>query len=829
MATLRQPPAPMFIPPPPLPEFYLPKKAVEEETSSASSISNAKVSEPAGRPFPQPVGPVLQIPGTTIEPNGYISLPRKYPPVAGDGADKMSTHHSTRHSLHHSHYGTQTTGTPRATSTPFITIPSPPPICYQNPYHPPPPPPLAIYHICRICLRPRSARYHTEHPIPINGLPPPPGICRRCRVMSVEEKTTQAKYVTLEQSEDVKLGVKCLVNEDDVISHAEMMSRRAEKKYREQRRSCHRKHRNHSSSDSDVPEEIVYRYIEVDKSVTEAPPKQDTTKPDAGSIETDPISGALLEVDNPEAMTKVKISRRTRAESSAKAKSVSHSNVGGSVRASEVDKLDTAKASMSVHSSKSSHSAAQVPSRVNNTKRRDYSESEIRVFARDEVERYRQAERKIAGHPEAYAHGRMVPVQRRIEVSRAEVQPKPWTRPPIEASKTHPPKPWEAPPQAQPRRESVYVEVSRREQAATQPINRTKPEETSGPAKRQSVAERKEPAAPKPVAASVRKQAEDERTTTASIKGTNHSSSEDSRFWYKGATNDRPTERGVVESASRSGEHVRWTVTSSSERERRPRPTTESDPPVSAKLLEVRGEVRERPGSGEPVYEVQRKYRPSQAPESRGAPPRLRSIVEVIEEVELPSEARRATKPPAFSESRVTRREPPVSDRVAELQADFDRQQYRQKRSDHGGPSGQNKDASVRSIAHSDRVYWQDERAIHTANPASSKCTETLRTDRNADGPPLPAERAQPVLQHDETEGYLTMPSPSRFVRRPSDGESWYASRVDTVGIQRQANKERPREATDGTPYRSDRPTRKRRLLEKMTTRPYILLMIHPL
>ncbi|KAF2723128.1 hypothetical protein K431DRAFT_292850 [Polychaeton citri CBS 116435] len=49
---------------------------------------------------------------------------------------------------------------------------------------------LAIYHICRICLRSRSRRFHREHPIPADGVPPPPGICRRCRFLSESNSTT---------------------------------------------------------------------------------------------------------------------------------------------------------------------------------------------------------------------------------------------------------------------------------------------------------------------------------------------------------------------------------------------------------------------------------------------------------------------------------------------------------------------------------------------------------------------------------------------------------------------------------------------------------------
>ena len=54
------------------------------------------------------------------------------------------------------------------------------------------------------------------------------------------------------------------------------------------------------------------------------------------------------------------------------------------------------------------------------------TDSEIRTISRDEIQRYKEAERKLDAHPEAYAHGRLVPVERRIEVERDIAESKPW-------------------------------------------------------------------------------------------------------------------------------------------------------------------------------------------------------------------------------------------------------------------------------------------------------------------------------------------------------------------------------------------------------------------
>jgi len=41
--------------------------------------------------------------------------------------------------------------------------------------------PFTVWHVCFVCQQPRSARFHTEHPVDTNSpVLPPPTICRRC-------------------------------------------------------------------------------------------------------------------------------------------------------------------------------------------------------------------------------------------------------------------------------------------------------------------------------------------------------------------------------------------------------------------------------------------------------------------------------------------------------------------------------------------------------------------------------------------------------------------------------------------------------------------------
>lgn len=56
--------------------------------------------------------------------------------------------------------------------------------------------PFTVWHVCIICQQPRSARYHSEHPIDANfAASPPQSICRRCASKSVSLHMHSAPYV----------------------------------------------------------------------------------------------------------------------------------------------------------------------------------------------------------------------------------------------------------------------------------------------------------------------------------------------------------------------------------------------------------------------------------------------------------------------------------------------------------------------------------------------------------------------------------------------------------------------------------------------------------
>ncbi len=328
-------------------------------------------------------------------------------------------------------------------------------------------PPLAIYHICRVCLRTRSPRYHRDHPIPVDGVPPPPGICRRCRVMSVEE-TTKKDYVVEHRSNEVKLGCFAPFMKDDAfVSNDEMRQIKLERFLREQPGHVviSRQVKGVRERSGSRRRDISYRHVRVtevseDDSASEA--ELEKTKVvfvqrECGSEPHDTTSER-----------KAKVSAQAtegRTSSPIEAIKSTSSAASAAAKSSNMLKLDSSKASVSAEvSSASSHSRSRSTARASATvttsrpgrsnseirkiareeieayaqrfQRPERSESEVRRISREEVERYRTAERKLEAHPDAFAHGRLVPVERRIEIEKDEPAQMPWQQPAVEKDAT---------------------------------------------------------------------------------------------------------------------------------------------------------------------------------------------------------------------------------------------------------------------------------------------------------------------------------------------------------------------------------------------------------
>jgi hypothetical protein len=339
-------------------------------------------------------------------------------------------------------------------STSFVTVPPP--------RHTNEVPPLAIYHICRICLRPRSPRYHREHPIPIDGLPPPPGICRRCRVTSLEETKKVAEIVVKSESNPIKLGcITPFVPDEDIVSNEEMRRMKVEK-YLKGRPSEHHESRYRSRSGK----EIVYRHVKVvdapdvresededalDEVIEEVwvPTKRkvvftsqdaiqrfkDAATPDLPTAPKRTTTGMQVQpTTDPPSPSYINVQREAlramdsaKASVSARASSTSGSGSTSTVRASA--KVSTR--SRPVHAELDIRKVArdEIEQYAIATQQPEQRHAEIRRIAREEVERYRQAERKLEAHPDAFAHGKLVPVERRIDVEHDIAEAMPWVQP----------------------------------------------------------------------------------------------------------------------------------------------------------------------------------------------------------------------------------------------------------------------------------------------------------------------------------------------------------------------------------------------------------------
>lgn len=297
--------------------------------------------------------------------------------------------------------------------------------------------PLAVYHICRVCLRPRSGRYHREHPIPIDGIPPPPGICRRCRVTSVEEVVPEAELVKVKESNDVKLGVRCLVPDEDYVPGKGIASTSNPRLIDQSLQTA--------TKGKDVRKDIPYRYVKVvevspsresklssgqnEKSQASALPaarlRKYKTSSAVSSLYSEPHPAHVLETDDE---TRVTITRRdsvtepTSIKSSANATSTDATSMTRQHTTIHYCDKPTAADVRRIASEEVKRSHQKIMKEIE----KGLTESEVAKIAREQVDRYRQAERKIAAHEHAYAYGRMIPMERRISSEPAEAIDKPW-------------------------------------------------------------------------------------------------------------------------------------------------------------------------------------------------------------------------------------------------------------------------------------------------------------------------------------------------------------------------------------------------------------------
>jgi len=573
---------------------------------------------------------------------------------------------------------------------------------------------------------------------------PPPGICKRCRITSVEEKSDHTKLVHVEESDKVRVGISAFLPKDSLYSRKE-----ASEATRKQRRKGYGDiYVREGSSEEEEPDRVVYRYVNrTTKSVPDPPPMEhpevsvenlaamnlmndqaspppetgrNTLKVNVGSDYADsPNTGTVrYPVQN------VRVAEIRRIERPETIDSLSSTRTSKSSTSTAKDHVEgRAKASVSVKSSvASSQSKVTATAQVAAAAAHGYTESEIRTFARDEVERYRQAERMMHVHPNAYAHGRMVPVapavpvERRIEVVRDTATNRPWEVP------TSPP------------RDAAFATLESR------------------------------------------------NASTASKDGTGRMErgpSEDSRHWYHPAGSPPPATKSA--SSTRSSSTVRQQSTARTDRldnarhygydtetsfqharvTQNPKRHVEREPSTSVRLKEVVGMIREEPvHAKQPPLSYGRKFEPD--------------VIEVTEEIELPpgSHLRAAS---------IRATDPAVSQRVKILRTGRDSDRQQRTRSQQVDREVSN---SKVSSFRTDKSYWEDEAVVRSAGGLSSVRQDTHAESEARDNDHQP--RAKTDIAVEETREVFLMPSPRQFQPNlsshgRSDDDSWYASRVKSV------------------------------------------------
>ncbi|KAI6838623.1 hypothetical protein KC340_g3602 [Hortaea werneckii] len=434
------------IPPPPLPEFYMnarkPQSYVPPPSSSSSASSTTSSSDQPDNNdrAPTAVKTKTKIKTSKQSPQQKASAVAQRivaeaqlpPAVVEDATDerKMVTFQ----------------GVSGTTPTPIITLPPPPPAYLDEV------PPLAVYHICRICFRPRSSAYHRSHPIPVNAVPPPPGICRRCRILKVEETTTRAaktdrevreiEIVRQSQSNDIRLGLFTGINDEDYISREKWEAKRARALLRE----AERQRLEDEAEESENERDVTYRHVRVRQRV-DCPTRAEQIatnvlpclpKPRTSIYST--AQDAIDQVSSPSEEKCVVDSKKSTDDRQRPVAYVPRATGASGQRDGLVSSQKEATSSRAVKvstsvtrdcSSNSSHSQSTVKAKAKvetTVPKPAPTESEIRKIAREEIVRYRQAERKLQAHPDPYAHGRMVPVERRIDTKASNNDDVPWRK-----------------------------------------------------------------------------------------------------------------------------------------------------------------------------------------------------------------------------------------------------------------------------------------------------------------------------------------------------------------------------------------------------------------
>nr|POF26078.1 hypothetical protein CFP56_22226 [Quercus suber] len=425
-------PIPPGMPPPPLPDFWRKAPSPDRVATLSSTTSSQASAWPAqGQTSPK------------VKEHGYRQQ-----------IGQQQTILSAPPPTHHITFASPPTPTPLIrpggpASKKMTAHAHPRSIFTLQPHASDDPPPLAVYHICRICFRPRSERYHREHPIPLNVRPPPPGICRRCRVTSIED-TERVGVLLLSKSSDVKLGLRSLMPEENYVSGEEMREARSRELLSKDRCGNRQVFEVKSTGPCKQKDEAAkqrkdatYRYVTIrhkprsrSRSRVEVRSKVAATSQEA--IEASLSNSGCTPRANRTAAVAVEASVKVKPDSNPSVPPVTAKK--STAQSAKLDDLPETDCSISItseaqarvrlndhgHGSSSQTVSAKSQSVADMKAIAQPTESKIRKIAREEIERYRQAERKLDAHKAPFAHGRMVPVGRRISQATDKSQPAPW-------------------------------------------------------------------------------------------------------------------------------------------------------------------------------------------------------------------------------------------------------------------------------------------------------------------------------------------------------------------------------------------------------------------
>lgn len=241
-----------------------------------------------------------------------------------------------------------------------------------------------------------------------------------------------AEIVKVGESNEIKIGfIQPFVPDEDIISNEEMKERNAERYLR--RLSSERVSSSHYRTRP--RKDIVYRHVRVVDQPEDPRERRSKVTFTRNTLEEDeplpeparaPITTTTsMRVQPTENLPRMP-AKTVKIDSTQASTSSSSSTIKPTVKAStKVNKLAQPECTGSDVRKIAREEIERYRDAYWKTER---SDSNIRRIAREEVERYRQAERKLEAHPDPYAHGRMVPAERRIEEERDVAEPMPWTK-----------------------------------------------------------------------------------------------------------------------------------------------------------------------------------------------------------------------------------------------------------------------------------------------------------------------------------------------------------------------------------------------------------------